>query len=122
MTDLSTSPHWWDFRITHPEGNLIFLSATGFLFGALGIYKLASLLSFNHKLVFLLAPILLVVPIYLAWCAFRIVGVVHSARAQSGAAGPLQQQKTLVSLRRYFRLVWGTGVFVWLVVVLIIHF
>ena len=100
---------------------MIFYSAAGGLFVALGIYKLASLLSFNHKLFPLLAPILLIVLIYLAWCAFRIVGVIHSARAQSGTVEPLQQQKTLDSLRRYSRLVYGTGAIVWLVVVLIIH-
>src|ERR1035437_6200714 len=121
MTDSSTpSPRWWDLEHTHPEGSMIVYSATGGLVVALGIYKLASLLPFNHKLVFLLAPILLIVLIYLAWCAFRIVGVIHSARAQSGTAEPLQQQKTLDSLRGYSRLVWGTGVIVWFVLVVII--
>src|ERR1035437_5154858 len=122
MTDSSTLPRWWDLEHTHPEGSTIFNSAAGGLVVALGIYELASLLSFNHELVFWLAPILLIVPMYLAWCAFRIVGVIRAARAQSGTAEPLQQQKTLDSLRGYFRLVWGTGAIVWLVVVLIIHF
>jgi hypothetical protein len=118
MTDSST-PRWWDLEHTHPEGSTIFNSAAGGLVVALGIYELASLLSFNHKLFPLLAPILLIVPIYLAWCAFRIVGVIRAARAQSGTAEPLQQQKTLDSLRRYSRLVWGTCVIVWFVLVVI---
>ncbi len=102
MTDSSLTPApWWDFEHAHPTGNMILISAFATSIVALLAYKMASLLYFNHKLVFLLGPILLFVSIYLAWYAFHTVRAILSARTQSGRAEPLQQQKALDALRRY---------------------
>ncbi len=121
MTDSSTTPApWWNFQPKNSKGILVFDFVVFSFMAALGIYRLASLLYHDHKLVFLLAPILLLAPLYLAWLAFCTVGVLRASRAQSGADEALQQM-ALDALRRYFRTAGVIAVVVLVTWGLIVH-
>jgi ABC-type uncharacterized transport system permease subunit len=114
------NPHFPSFLRGRSERDMIVYATAMSLGAAFGIWKLTSLLYLNHKLLPLLAPILVIVPIYLAWYAFRTVRAILSAHAQRGAGEPLQPV-AFDSLRRYAETVSIFAVIEWLVVIAIIH-
>jgi hypothetical protein len=115
-----TAPRPCRFMEGYSERSMIVYATVVSLTVAFGIWKLTSLLYLNHKLLPLLAPILVIVPIYLAWYAFRTVRAILSAHAQRGAGEPLQQV-ALDCLRRYLQLASILAATVWVVAVLVIH-